>query len=86
MNGAATKATNRQIRKAFGAEALQYISDLELKITALERALEAEARLRTEADTFQLAKVGALKLAFGDFRQQPFWRRWLWALGVGGGR
>jgi hypothetical protein len=65
MNGAQTKATKRQIRKAFGDEALDTIAHLVTQLRALEQAIHAERMHRLD-----LAKEQRAYVDQADTRQQ----------------
>lgn len=101
MHGAAVKRKNREIRKAFGAEALAYITDIETRLNALgqdvgtrldtwgralDTRLAAERHFRAEADARQNEHRLALERELTAFRTMPWYRRWVWALGFGAGR
>lgn len=86
MNGATVKAKNRELRKAFGAEALDHIAGLGTRIDALEGTVTAlfnsERTLRHEADTRVTSdltlQIRALEQALTAFRTAPWYRRAWW--------
>ncbi len=88
MRGSAVKARSREIRKAFGAEALDALATLDARIGALEgsitTAFNAERTLRYEADTRVTEdltrQLRALEQALTAFRTAPWYRRAWWLL------
>lgn len=92
MSGRQTKATNRQIRKAFGDEALDTIARLQNDVRALEednfKRVHAECTARLELAKQQRAYIDSeirkAALTAHDnlnaFARMPWWRRWWWVV------
>ena len=90
MSGRQTKATNRQIRKAFGDEALDTIARLQNDLNALDETLNK--RITTErTHRLELAQrqqayvdnaVRETQVLAADrlnaFARMPWWRRLWW--------
>jgi hypothetical protein len=92
MNGTATKLANRQIRRAFGEEALQTINQQgeTLQSIVLPRLMTAGKSLQKfderigaleDARTRQHEEVAFLSKEQADFRCMSRWQRIRWVLG-----